>query len=277
MTKQIILCDLDGTLIGGRYELTVPRETLLDAVRAKQAEGHLIGLNSDTPLLPLKSWAGQLGMSGPLLCEKGQLLSLSPDGPVEVYGGMAPFFHRLRQQVMIRAHEEIPRAFVGVGDVTEFLTRQGGVYGADRCAILINGYRQCSFSAYALANRDGRLSAQDAELFERFFSLVCSVLGEDVGRLDGPDRNQDYGLLILHEKGASKSLAVQRLADQVGDDTELVMIGDGDADIISITREVRLCAVGNATPALKAKAKATGGVVADGTFTEGVLEILSRL
>jgi hydroxymethylpyrimidine pyrophosphatase-like HAD family hydrolase len=277
MAKKIILCDLDGTLLNKQYELTAPLHILVRAVQAKQTEGYVIGLNSDTPLLPLRTWASRFGMEGPLISEKGQLLSISPHSPEQVYGKMSAFFRRLRQQVMIRAHEEIPRAFVGVGDVTEFIIQGGGVYGVDRCAVLINGYRQCSFSAYALASNHGRLNAQDSELFERFCELVTSVVGDDEKLLDVADKNHDYGILILHEKGASKSLAVERLIKQAGDDAEIVMIGDRDADIISVSHEIKLCAVGNASPSLKARAHETGGIVAHKAFTEGVLEILLRL
>jgi hydroxymethylpyrimidine pyrophosphatase-like HAD family hydrolase len=274
--KKIILCDLDGTLLNQRYEMTAPLSDLVTAVTAKQEMGYSIGLNSDTPLLPLQTWARTFGMCGPLLCEKGQLLCVSPEGPVHIYGKMEPFFQRLRQQVMVQAHREIFETFVGVGDVTQFIIDGGGVYGVDRCAVLINGYRQCSFSAYALARQNDKLST-DAELFAKFCDLVFSIIGKDLELLDEPDRNEASGILILHEKGASKSVAVERLFEEFGDDMELVMIGDGNADIIRTGHPIKLCAVANATPSLKAKALETGGIVATKPFAEGVLEILLHL
>jgi hypothetical protein len=277
MAKKIILCDLDETLINREYELTVPIQVLISAIQAKQSNGCLIGLNSDTPLPALRNWADRFGMQGPLLCEKGQLLSLSPNGAAEVYGTMSAFFHQLRQQVIVRAHEEIPGAFVGIGDVTEFIIRQGRVFGVDRCAVLINGYRQCSFSGYALASHNGRLGTQDLELYKRFCDLVFSIIGDDQKYLDEPDQNQYYGILVLHEKGASKNHAVERLIEQIDDNTEVIMIGDADADIISIKHKIKLCAVSNASPSLKAKAQETGGIIASKAFTEGVVEILSLL
>jgi phosphoglycolate phosphatase-like HAD superfamily hydrolase len=271
--KKIILCDLDGTLLNQRYEITAPLPDLVRAVTAKQEIGYSIGLNSDTPLLPLQTWARTFGMCGPLLCEKGQLLCVSPVSPVHIYGKMEQFFQRLRQQVMILAHQEIFQTFVGVGDVTQFIINGGGAYGVDCCAVLINGYRQCSFSCYALASRNGKLST-DAELFAKFCDLVFSIVGTDLELLDEPDTNAASGILILHEKGASKSLAVDRLFEQFGDDTELVMIGDGNADIIHTRHRVKLCAVANASESLKAKAVETGGLIATKPFAEGVLEIL---
>jgi hydroxymethylpyrimidine pyrophosphatase-like HAD family hydrolase len=274
--QTIILCDLDGTLLNQRYEITAPLPDLVRAVSAKQEIGYSIGLNSDTPLLPLRTWARKFGMCGPLLGEKGRLLCVSPDSPVQIYGKMEAFFQRLRQQVMVLAHQEIPQTFVGVGDVTEFIINGGGVYGVDCCAVLINGYRQCSFSGYALASQKGQF-VPDADLFARFCDLVFSVVSKDRELLDEPDRNGASGILILHEKGATKTLAVERLFEQFGDDTEIIMIGDGNADIIHTRRPVKLCAVANASESLKAKAVETGGLIATKPFAEGVLEILLRL
>src|ERR1700719_2725895 len=120
MSHRVILCDLDGTLINRQYELTVPLPNLVSIIQSKQSEGFLVGLNSDTPILPLRAWARELGMKGPLLGEKGQLLCLTPDSPPHIYGKLPDFFRILRQRIMVQAYEEIPEAFVGVGDVTQF-------------------------------------------------------------------------------------------------------------------------------------------------------------
>lgn len=276
MTKRVILCDLDGTLIDERYKLTAPLPALVDLLKRKQAEDVLVGLNSDTPILSLRGWARKLGMQGPLLGEKGQLLWLSPESSPQIYGKRPDLFRSLKERVLVRAHEEFADAFVAVGDVTQFIIHHGGVYGNDRYAVLINGYRQCSFSAYALKSNEGGLST-DAAFFKRFCDLVFSTIGDDLELLDEPDRNSANGILILHEKGASKNLAVERLMDQVSQDTEITMIGDSDNDIISVARKVKLCAVSNASPLLKQKALETGGMVSSKPLTEGVLDIISRL
>ena len=63
----------------------------------------------------------------------------------------------------------------------------------------------------------------------------------------------------------------------MGNDYEYVMIGDADSDIIQMNYPIRLCAVGNASPTLKEKAREMGGIAATGLFTNGVLEILKGL
>src|SRR5437588_3343222 len=93
---KIILLDLDGTLIDKEYRLTVSDEYIKATIKSIQDKNVLVGINSDTPLLPLRSWAHHLGMRGPLIAEKGQVLALSPDDPPKLLGAMAPYFRSLR-------------------------------------------------------------------------------------------------------------------------------------------------------------------------------------
>lgn len=275
MARRIILCDLDGTLINEKYTLTVLSKQIRKAIQKKQSQGWLIGLNSDTPLEPLKSWARRFGMNGPLIGEKGQVLATSSEEPPQILGTMAEFFLNLKRKVVLQVHEEMPRAFIGVGDVTEFRRKKGKIYGEDHVAVLINGYRLCSFSGYALACQHNQL-VNDPEVFDRFCKLVLSVVDAEKEGLE-VDKNLMYGILILHEKRASKTLAVERLIKSIRPEIECVMIGDGDSDVIVLDHPVKLCAVGNASPLLKERARETGGIVAKGTYTQGVIEILTRL
>jgi hydroxymethylpyrimidine pyrophosphatase-like HAD family hydrolase len=274
--RRIVLLDLDGTLIDQEYKLTVSEESIRALIDKIQSRNTLVGLNSDTPLMPLRLWARRLGLKGPLIAEKGQVLALSPTEEPLLEIKMRDYFKQLRQRVILTAPEKFEAAFVGVGDVTEFIREGGHVYGVDRCAILINGYRQCSFSAYALGSEGKRL-VKDPEIFDQFCDFVLSLVSNNLSSLDVPDRNADYGILILHEKGASKSIGVKRLMGILGTDIEYVMIGDGDSDMIDTDHSIRLCAVGNASPRLKETVCESGGIIAHETFTKGVLEILASL
>lgn len=273
--KKIVLLDLNGTLIDDEYRLTVSDERIKTAIKNIQDNDVAVGINSDTSFLQLQSWARDLGMRGPLIAEKGQVLALSPDEPPQLPGAMLDFFQRLREQIVLRVHKEFPRAFVGLGDVTMFLHQRGQIYGEDRLTVLINGYRQCSFSGYALARRNNKL-VKDAEIFDSFCNLVFSIVGDSSEKLE-EDKNQDYGFLMLHERGASKTLAIERLVEQLGSELEYIMIGDGDSDIITARYPVKLCAVSNASPALKKRVEETGGIIAKESLTQGVVELLTRL
>jgi hydroxymethylpyrimidine pyrophosphatase-like HAD family hydrolase len=274
--RRIVLLDLDGTLIDREYKLTTSEESIRVVIDQLQKMNTLVGLNSDTALLPLRDWALRFGAKGPLVAEKGQVIALSPtDEPLSEIG-VKDYFHQLKQRVILTVLENCEAAFVGIGDITEFIREGGHAYGVDRCAILINGQRECSFAGYALGNRSNRL-VQDPEIFDRFCDLVLSMVGNDSGRLDAPDRNPGYGILVLHEKGASKSMGVTRLMRLLGTDIEYVMIGDTDSDIIRTDYPTRLCAVNNASPSLKEAVRENGGIIASETFTKGVLEILTRL
>jgi len=274
--RRIVLLDLDGTLIDREHELTASEESIRVAIERVQKMNTLVGLNSDTALLPLREWAVRLGLKGPLVAEKGQVISVSPTDEPLSENGIRDYFHQLKQRVVLSAIENFDAAFVGIGDITEFIREGGHAYGVDCCAILINGQRQCSFAGYALGNRGNRL-VQDAEIFDRFCDLVLSIVADDARRLDAPDRNPDYGILMLHEKGASKSTGVTRLMRMLGTDIEYVMIGDTDSDIIRTDYPVTLCAVNNASAGLKEAARESGGLISIETFTKGVLEILMRL
>lgn len=274
--RRIVLLDLDGTLIDKEYKLTVSEESIRVVIDRVQSMNTLVGLNSDTALLPLRLWALRLGLKGPLVAEKGQVLALSPTAEPLSEIGISDYFHQLKQRVILTALETFETAFVGVGDITEFIREGGHAYGVDQSAILINGYRQCSFSGYALGSRSDSL-VKDPEIFDRFCDFVLSIVGDDSERLDPPDRNPDYGILVLHEKGASKSRGVTRLIGMLGTDIEYVMIGDTDSDIIQIDYPTRLCAVNNASPGLKAAVRETGAIIASESFTKGVLEILEHL
>src|SRR5205085_6203224 len=107
------------------------------------------------------------GMHGPLLGERGQTLQLSAQDTPEVMGKRSDFFLDLRSQIVAKVLKEMPRAFIGIGDVTEFIINKGKVFGVDKCGILINGYRQCSLSAYARSvNANGLVL--DPDFFNRF-------------------------------------------------------------------------------------------------------------
>ncbi len=54
-------------------------------------------------------------------------------------------------------------------------------------------------------------------------------------------------------------MGVERLITQRGVDTEYVMIGDSDSDIIQVSHPVKMHAVGNASENLKDRAQQTGG------------------
>jgi hydroxymethylpyrimidine pyrophosphatase-like HAD family hydrolase len=274
--KRIVLLDLDGTLINKEHKLTVSEESIRAVIDKVQGKDMLVGLNSDTALLPLRLWALRLGLKGPLVAEKGQVLALSPTHEPWSEIGLTDYFHQLKRRVILAALETFETAFIGVGDITEFIREGGHAHGVDRYAILINSYRRCSFSAYALGSHSNRL-VTEPEIFNRFCDLVLSMISNDFGRLEIPDRNPDYGILVLHEKGASKSLGVARLMRMLGTDIEYVMIGDTDSDIIRTDSPTRLCAVNNANARLKEAVRETGGIVSNESFAKGVLELLMRL
>ena len=271
---KAVLLDLDGTLIDTAYCYTVPIDRVVEAIAAVQARGVLVGLHSDTPLQPLRRYAAELGMNGPLLAEKGQVLEISRDAPARIDQQTADFFTTFRRRFIADAISMLPEGFAGLGDVTEFVRQRGQIYGADQKAILVNGYRQCSFSAYAL-RRQGNSLVPDLDLLDMLCGRILELLAPHPVAAFDLDRNPTYGIVILHEKSASKTTGIQRLQSLLALE-EIAMVGDGDSDVV-IAPGVRVCAVENSTSSLKECVQKTGGVLADQVVTEGVLQILKRL
>lgn len=75
--EKLILFDLDGTLIDSQYNLT--DESIRVSVEQAEKAGWSVGLNSDTPLEQLLWWSDQLGMTGPIIAEKGAVVAWNGD------------------------------------------------------------------------------------------------------------------------------------------------------------------------------------------------------
>lgn len=69
--KGIILTDLDMTVIGKNYGLTIDREIFQEAVEKVKRRGFEIGLCSDTPHERLLEFAQDFAFDGPIIAEKG--------------------------------------------------------------------------------------------------------------------------------------------------------------------------------------------------------------
>ena len=276
--RRIVLVDLDMTLIDGQYQPSSGSlGPLAETIRLLGQRGVVVGLNSDTPVSSLRWWSDELSLSGPIVAENGQVIALTSSDSPEVLSQNAAVFDSLRRRVLAALLECHPQAFIACGDVTLFRARGGRPHGVDHEAFLVNGLRQCSFSMYALRLEGDRLQPC-AALMEQAETIVRRELSfEGVGSQVRLEPNAAYGILIVHEIRASKSLGVRRLMERLGAEYEYFMIGDSKSDIITDTPiPMKMCAVGNACSELKAVSRDSGGVVAERDLTEGVVEILRK-
>ncbi len=62
--KKIVIFDLDSTLIGKSYELTLPHDVVQEKFRLFQEQGNIVGLCSDSPMPTMKRWAEKCNIKG---------------------------------------------------------------------------------------------------------------------------------------------------------------------------------------------------------------------
>ena len=85
MTIQLIICDLDGTLVGERFELSTRTRR---AVRLAQDQGMTVTLATGRGYPSAVGFARQLGLDAPLICYQGAQIR-APDGSL-IYEATLP-------------------------------------------------------------------------------------------------------------------------------------------------------------------------------------------
>lgn len=269
---MIILTDVDRTLFDDQYMLTAPVEALVMAVARVQAAGHLVGLNSDTPVDSLRPIADQLGLRGPIIAERGQVMAGAPDALAISLDPEAAKFGELKSSVP----DELCRrfsAFVGLGDyrtvanqfVSLLSTSQPSTIG-----VIVNTLRSCSFGCWV------RRRTTHSWVIDPAATDAVRRVVEDLGSELGPawndhwtDCNHEQGVLIIHHRSSNKGrprAALQGLFPS----QPLVMIGDSLSDWLG--PGVIHAAVGNAHPDYRARCQQRS----DLSYTAGVIDILNQ-
>lgn len=268
----IALLDLDGTLIDGRYNLTVPEAALQAAVADVADAGALVGISSDSSLERIARFAVAHGFAGPLVGERGAVWAPSAGelAAARTSVAAASIFSSARDR--FAASCRAAGALVEVGDVNR---RSRDMIGApaepgfDR-AVLVNGERRGSLGFYALVADGGtwRLDAGFLATMRDEAMAAVAELDPALAATVDVDFNEAYGVVILHAPGTGKSLAVPELRARFGD-VPLFIVGDSDADWHHAPRVVH-CAVANAAPAFLAAAD----FVAPSPIAAGAVESL---
>ncbi len=261
---MLILFDLDKTLIDRDYQYTCPG--LPDAVARATARGHMIGLNSDTPIAALFRFRDELGMNGPVVGERGAVLWIN--GETFPTGTAPPgSFRTLRDRVI---HDLTWDGAIEaiLGDPTSIIRTQAFITCAPRRVVLASALRQFSVH-FAARGIDGRHYQHDHGLLS---AIEQSVREHAVSLLDGTDLdwdvNPEYGILILHTRASVKRAGVEALLERM-ETTSAVMVGDSAFDNVQLPG-VRQWAVGNAAESYKAACER----VAHAPYTAGAIELL---
>jgi hydroxymethylpyrimidine pyrophosphatase-like HAD family hydrolase len=282
MTKLVLL-DVDKTIIDEKYRLPVPRSQFVAAIARAQDAGIIVGLNSDSALPTVLSWAQEWGIKGPLLAEQSVLHLQDEDGKTLPTQELCAIFRNVRDAFVRKliGHDGPNGRFLTVvGDVNSIIGHMPSyTVGAEETQTLVavNGLRQFSLSFFVRQRVNGRWSEPDDEItrisLERVSGILCAV-GERFNALWPsvslvPDTH--YGICIAHHKDTHKRTPVIRLLNMRSYD-HVYMVGDSDSDYLNSAR-VTQCAVGNASESYKRSCQ----MVATKAMAAGVMELLEKI
>lgn len=271
---KLILLDLDNTLIGADYRLTVSENEFRTVVQELANKDIRVGLCSDSAVITLRQWADHLGLTGPIVAERGAVIWDSAKQTEQIIEPSKTAWFRDFRESFINA---IMRNFIGstlmIGDATKFIKDPCMNAALTQQVFAINGFRVASFSFFACRPKnDYSMLEPDSELLKRASVLVekmlivCGKKKEDLFW----DENSPYGILILHAQTTEKWRGISTLIDQLAPE-QTFMVGDGISDFLNLPH-VAQYAVGNADSSYKAKAT----FIAEQSLTKGVIECLRK-
>lgn len=270
MKKNLVLVDLDLTMINEQYQPTLPLETIQQVAQESLDHGDKIGLISDTALSTLQHRMTEFGFWGPIISEKGALITW-PIGESELTTEMAIDWIVFKRMVIKSLEKRFPEA-----DIVEerYLTffdsspQERGLSSPSKVVIIINPNRNYSFS-FHVRLVDGDQLIMDQLLFDIVVTAMNEIVTEEYLPHVVLDANSKYCVIIYTEKKFDKSIAILRLK-QMYPSYRFVAIGDSGGDAVLKGHVDLLCAVNNATAELKGVAD----IISDKPITAGVLELL---
>jgi Cof subfamily protein (haloacid dehalogenase superfamily) len=261
MNVKLIVCDLDGTLVGEDLALS-PRTC--EAVRRTRARGIMVTLATGRAYPSVAGFARQLGVVAPLICYQGAQIRTVEGGLL--YEATLP--RQFLPEVIAYCHSGGWELAVYAGDEIYQTTR-----------LYDDGYYDRWFSL-PLHVVDDLLAALAGD------PIKCIAIGPDRAAADRIERGlralagDRFQVMRSHAwfveglgAGVSKGEAAARLAAQLGIGREQVMaIGDNGNDAALVEWAGLGVAMGNASPDVRAVAD----VVAPSQAEDGAAWAIER-
>jgi hydroxymethylpyrimidine pyrophosphatase-like HAD family hydrolase len=274
VNMKIIFLDLDNTLINADYNLTVPEKEFRSVADELSQKGTLIGLCSDSAVATLRQWAERLGLTGPIVAERGSVIWDPERGVEELLNPPETgWFADLRKVFLARTPEDFRGSAVMLGDATRFVKNRAANSVIESNVLAINGLRIASFSLFACrSNSDGNLLIPDVDLLSKASDITKDIVASLGKKMDDLywDENPTYGILIVHAAVTEKYRGVASIIDRFKPE-QTAMVGDGISDFLGLP-DVSQYAVSNASNSYKSKSTFVSGH----PLTEGVIECLKR-
>lgn len=271
---NIVLLDLDKTLIDPNYKLNVPESVFCDVIKKLLAKDTIVGLCSDSSVLTLNQWANRLGLTGPIVAERGSVIWNPVLNKKHVVNATeTAWLQTLRSEFLSKAMDRFPETTFIIGDATEFI-RRGSVFPSmTHHVVVINGFRSSSFSFFARSyTSEGSPLIPDASFLIKLSNLTKEIISS-FGKTKEDlfwDENPEYGILIVHAKETEKHRGVTHLFSEY-QPNKIIMVGDSIADYLNLSNVLQY-AVGNADQTYKEKCD----FVATHSYTQGVIECLEK-
>jgi len=258
--KKLVLMDLDRTIIDEAYQIT--GKNIFGVL--KDAESSMvIGLNSNTPIISLREWRNYLGIgyANPLVAERGAILEVEGKKHFVSKARFAFFKKNVTQAVQ----EAFPGTKIVLGDVTKMLIGKQEFLDCSK-VVMINDYRECSFSCYFRVINDSNQLSIDHNWSDNVLRVINNITLPLYAAK--PIYDPDYGILIINAIDADKALGAKVLINKRYSGYKLFMVGDSMSDYLG---EIAIhCAVNNAKDAFKEKSS----FVAKSKHTSGVIECI---
>ena len=262
MSYKLIAVDMDGTLLNSQKEIS--KETI-KIIQKLPDEGIIFTLCTGRPIQGVADYAGQLGLTGPVITYNGAVIVKADSREV------------LFQQNLLR---EDARKILEMGQrhqTTQCIWAGGRLY-SNELNHRIHEYKKLSGVEPLLA-----------EDFEALLDLgVTKVIWDDepekVQRMLGNLQENDFSevtyctstpeFLELFSSRVSKAIAMEKLGALYHiKREEMVAMGDGLNDLSMIEYAGLGIAMGNAEPAIKAAA----GYITDTNDADGVKKAIEMI
>jgi Cof subfamily protein (haloacid dehalogenase superfamily) len=256
---SLLLSDVDGTLVTKKKELT-PR--VLAAVRALREAGIAFAITSSRPPAGLAHLVEPLGLTTPLAGFNGGLV-VDDAGKVLRKIALGPEEARLTIDELARRKIDI---WVFYGNDWLITDPDGAYVAHEQMTIRYAPTVVEDFSPYL----DGVCkivgSGHDPDALKQAESALRAILGDRAA----VSLSQPYYLDITHAL-ANKGSAVIANAELLGIPTsEIATIGDMENDVAMFAKSGFSIAMGNATPAVKARAMAVTASNEEDGFAQAV-------
>ena len=265
--NKLVLLNLDATLIDRDYKFTSPLHQLRGVVESLENMDWKIGLSSDTPLRVLIDWENEIGLNGPVVAEKGQLLMVN--GKTIVKDKNIPIeFGKMFKKAQTLLDAEGIKVWSDGDPVARI--RNGELIGErGETVVMLNPLRRYSLGLFVRTNDGTHFRFPDLGEYNRVLEVIKPVL-EWQAISTHNDLNAEDGVIIIAPEGRSKRDGTKLLMQELGL-KQICMVGNSMSDYLG--EDIALhYAVGNASNEFKDKAIC----VAENGTTGGVIEILTK-